>query len=268
MSNSFALKEVLDFTVETYSATATRGAILFSVPYASETTISTKATRLPISGGQGNYKIMDLDYGKDITYKATLPLVDMQVLATKLGRTVATGAVSTAKKEILTANASNTITLSKGAPTTGSLKIYLLSGSKDLGVEQTVGTPATTPNTYSIATATVTLNATTAPVGTQFIVFYSYTSGITATDLKFTANDFPAFIRITGIGLGVDDFTGKTVPMAFDVKKAKVTCDFDLTMSSTKATELAFECNCYPVLDADGVSKVFVEMIKLNDEAF
>ena len=266
MSNVFGMKEVLDFTVEKYSSTATRGDLLFKADYATETTLSTKATRLDVRGGQGNYKLMSFDHSKECTYKATLPLIDIKALATKLGRTITTGASKAPITETLVASASNTITLTK-APLASTLKIYLLNGERDFGVEQTVGTPATEPNTYSIAESVVTLNTTTAPAGTKFIASYSYTTGVTSDNIKLTANDFPFYIRITGRGFGTDKETGLQVPMTFDIKKAKVTCDFDFTMTEDKATELAFECDCYTVLDDDGKSQVYAEINKINDEA-
>jgi len=268
MSNTIAIKDVLDFTVEAYSSTTTRGTILFRVPYSTETTISAKGTRLTIRGGQGNYKIIDLDHSKDFTLKATLPLVDMIAFAVKNGRSMVTGAATAPCTEILTASASNTITLTN-APLANTLKVYLVSGTRDIGVEQTVGTPATIPNTYSIASSVVTLNATTVPAGTKVYVFYSYTSGVNATDLKLTASDFPTFIRITGRGFGTDDVTGQRIPMSFDVKKAKVQINWDLTMTEEKATELDFTCDCYPILDpADNKTQLVVDMVRLVDEAY
>jgi hypothetical protein len=263
MSKTFGIKEVIDFNVEEFSATG-RGDILFSVDYATETSINTTAERLPIRGGQGNFKIMDFDYQADCTFNATLPLIDIEALAVKLGRSVTTGATTATKKEILAASASNTITLSQ-TPLANTLKIYKLEGERDLGVEQTAGTPASNPNEYSISTSTVTLNATTAPTGTQFIVFYDYTSGTAAQNIKITANNFPRYIRITGRGFATDDVTGELVPVSFDVKKAKVQPSFEFTLSSDSATTLNFACDCYSVIDSEG-DRLYVNIVKLNDE--
>jgi hypothetical protein len=264
MSNTFVIKEVLDYNVSEYAASG-YGDFLFSVDYAKSSTVQTTAERLPIRGGQGNYKLLDLDHTKDCMFNSVLPLVDIKALAVKLGRDVTTGAVSTPKKDILSASATNTITLSK-TPLAGTLKIYKLSGERDLGIEQTVGTPATTVNEYSITGAEVTLNATTAPENTKFIAFYDYTSGTAAENIKITAADFPSFITITGRGLVDDDVTGLKVPVTFKVHKAKVKPEFELTMASDSATELAFDCDCYTILNAS-VEREFVDIVKLNDEA-
>jgi len=179
---------------------------------------------------------MSFDHSKIMDLKCTLPLVDLTMLSQLAGKPLTTGvAVILPKKEILTASASNTITLSQTTPAVGTLQVYLLSGDRDLGVTQTVGTPATVINTYSIAGGgVITLNATTAPVGTQFVVFYNYTSGTTVTQVTFTANDFPGYMRVIGEGLVTDAISGNIVPTVFDIKKAKLQSNFTITMSSTK----------------------------------
>ena len=264
MSNTFVIKEVLDYNVSEY-ATSGYGDFLFSVDYAKSSTVQTTAERLPIRGGQGNYKIMDLDHTKDCMFNSVLPLVDIKALAVKLGKDVTIGATTAPKKDIKTVSATNTITLSN-TPLAGTLKVYILSGERDLGTIQTVGTPGTTPNTYSIATATITLNATSCPEGSKIIAFYDYTSGVTAQNIKITAADFPSFITITGRGLVDDDVTGLKIPVTFKVHKAKVKPEFELTMASDAATELAFDCDCYTILNSSA-EREFVDIVKLNDEA-
>lgn len=179
---------------------------------------------------------MSFDHTKTMDLKCTLPLVDLTMLAQLAGKPLTTGeAVILPKKEILTASVTNTITLSETTPAVGTLQVYLLSGDRDLGIVQAVGTPATAPNTYSIAVGgVITLNTTTAPVGTKFIAFYDYTSGVTVTQVTFTANDFPGYMRVTGEGLATDFVTGNVVPTLFDVKKCKLQSNFSITMSSTK----------------------------------
>lgn len=264
MSNTFAVKEVLDFTVEKYVSSG-RGDILFTVDYATQTNISTSAERLDIRGGLGNFKIISIDHTKDCTFTATLPIVDIKALAVKLGKDITKGATTTPMKEILVADASSTITLSQ-TPITGTLKIYKLVGERDLGVEQIAGDSSPNENQYSITGNVVTLNATTAPEGTKFIIFYDYISGVNAENVKITAEDFPQFIKLTGRGLVNDDVDGTLVPVTFTIHKAKVQPNFELTMSSNSATELDFTCDCYTILNANN-EREFVDIVKLNEEA-
>ena len=264
MSNTFAIKEVLDFTVFSFAPTG-YGNALFTVDYAGNTNIATTGERLAIRGGQGNFKFLDLDHSKDCTFSATLPIIDAFALAVKLGRTVTTGASAATRRDILRAS-SSTITLTE-TPIAGTLRIYRLLSERDLGVEQTVGTPATTPNTYSIAAKVITLNATTATAGTPFIVFYEYNSGVLAQNLKITASDFPAFITVVGRGIVDDDQDGRKVPISFKIHKAKVQVGFELTMSSSTATELDFTTDCYTILNLAG-QREYINIVKLSDESY
>jgi hypothetical protein len=265
MSNTMAIKEVANLRVERFNATG-HGDILFPIDYATETTISATGQRLDIRAGQGFYKIVSMDYQKDCTFKCTLALVDIKVIAEKLGSAVTTAAATVPKKELLAASASNTITLTE-TPLAGTLKIYKKSDERDLGTLQTTGTPATTVDTYSITDKVVTLNPTTAPEGAGFYVFYDYTSGTATDTIKITANNFPGFIRIIGDGFATDDQTGEYIPITFDIRKAKVKQDFEITMKSDAATEVIFECDCYTIMDSNG-DRLFANIFKLNDEAY
>ena len=261
--NTFALKEVLDYTVEEYSSTSTRGDILFSVNYAKDSTLSTTGERLDIRGGQGNYKIISLDHTKDVAFKSVLPIVDINAIAQKLGKSITTGASQAPKREVLTVDGSNQVELAQ-TPVSGTLKVYILTGTRDLSTEQTSGTPATTENEYSISGTTITLNATSCAEDSKVVVYYEYATGSNSKTIKITADDFPSFIRITGTGVVDDDVTGTRIPITFDIKKAKVKIDFDLTMQSDSATEINFDCDCYAV--DDGTDKLFVDIVKLDDE--
>jgi len=188
MSKQLGIKEVLNLTFYDFVT----GKALLSADYATDTSIDSKATRLDLTGGQGNYKLMSFDHSKIMTFKSTLPLCDLVMLSQLAGKPLTTGkALVLPKKEILIADATNKITLSEATTlVTGSLQINLLEDERDLGEEQILG-EVTAPNTYSIAAGVVTLNATTAPLGTRFVVFYNYTSPTTASQVTFTANNFP-----------------------------------------------------------------------------
>jgi len=262
MSNSFAFKEVLNFTVQDYSSTGVGGAVKFFVDYAKDSAVSTSAERLDIRGGQGNYKLLSMDHTKDATFKATLPLLDTSALASMTGKALTTGATQIPKREVITITVAGTMTLSS-TPITGSLKIYKLLNNRDISTEQTVGTPGTTPDQYTIATATVTLNATTGAIGTKFLCVYDYTSTALAKKMTITANNFPGYVRITGDALAVDESDGLTYPVKFDIKKAKVKPSFEWTFASDKATEVPFEYDLFPV--TVGNDKVFFETTVLGE---
>lgn len=262
MSNQFALKEVLNYTVQKYSPNGFGGDVLFFVDYAKDTMVSTKGERLDIRGGQGNYKLLSMDHTMDATFKATLPLLDTSSLASMTGKPLVTGATTVPKKEIITVSVAGTMNLSE-TPLTGSLKIYKVNNERDIGTEQTTGTPASTPDKYSIAGKAVTLNTTSAPAGSKFLAVYDYTSTALARKMTITANNFPDYVRITGDGLAVDQVDGLTYPVKFDIKKAKVKPGFEWTIANDKATEIPFEYDLYPV--TIGNDKVFFETTVLGE---
>ena len=260
MSLQFGIKEVLNYTAFDFTA----GAQKFYVDYASDTSITSKADRLDLRGGQGNYKLLSFDHTKDMSMTTKMPLVDLNVIGMLTNKAVSIGAVNIPIRDTLT-SASQIITLTQ-TPVAGTLKIYLLNG-RDVGVEQTLGLPATTVNTYSISTKTVTLNVTTAPDSTVFVATYSYSAPATTSTTTFTADKFAGYVRIVGTGLVNDQVTGALVPVVFDVKKAKAKNDFTITMNSTSATELSVDYDLYAVDVANGsggIDKVYVTMHALQ----
>jgi hypothetical protein len=261
MSNTFAFKEVLNFSVQEYNASGAGGKVLFFVDYAKDAGVSTKAERLDIKGGQGLYKLLSMDFGSEATFKATLPLIDASALASMTGKPLVTGATTSNKEEIITIAVAGTMTLS-ATPLTG-LKIYKVLNDRDISIEQLVGAPATVVNEYTISGAVVTLNVTTAAVGTKFIAVYNYTTSALARKMIITANNFPGYTRITGTSLVVDQFDGLTYPIKFDIKKAKVKPGFEWSFASDKATEIPFEYDLYPV--TVGNDKVFFETVLLGE---
>lgn len=266
MSNTFAIKEVLDYTVEKYVPSG-RGDVLFSVDYAGQSNISTTAERLPIRGGQGNYKIMDLDHTKDCEYASVLPLVDIKALAAKLGKDITEGAVKTPFDKVFVVGEGNKIELPEHVtPIVDSLKVYKVKFERDIDVELEVG-DTESEGTYAISGQEITFNADTCPVGSKVFISCNYLSGVNAQNIKITASDFPQFITIRGRGLVNDDQEGLIIPVTFTVHKAKVRPEFELSMAGDAATELDFTCDCYTILNADG-EREFVDIVKLNDESY
>jgi hypothetical protein len=242
-SNQLGIKEVLNLEIYNYAT----GVPLFYADYASNTSIESKAERLDLRGGQGNYKLLSFDHTKDMTMKMELPLVDLQFIATLTGRPLVIGTQNVPNRQVLLASAGNTITLAS-TPVSDTLKIYTLLGDRDVGVEQVAGTPASNVNEYSIASGTVvTLNATTAPSGTKFVASYKYASPVTTKRMTFSADRFAPYLRIIGTGIVSDQVEGQDYPTKFEVLKGKPKNDFTITMMSTEATKLDITIDLYSV---------------------
>lgn len=263
MSNAFAIKDVLNFTVEEYVSFG-RGKILFTVDYAGNTNINTTAERLPIRGGQGNYKIMDIDHSKDVEFSATLPLVDIKALAMKLGTEAKKGASKAPFDRIFTVGAESKVSLPAGiTPIANTLKVCLVEGKRDIKNELEVAASVVATGTYTITGQDIALFPEDAPVGSKVFISCDYTTGVDSQSLKITADDFPSEIVIRGEGVVTDEHTKEKSVITFKVHNAKVKPEFEITMAGDSATELEFNCDCYAVTDVND-EKVFIDIVKIG----
>ncbi len=253
----FGIKEVMNIAITNYST----GAAIAYIPYATETSIMSEATRLDIEGGQGFYRLTSFDYGKKVTSKISIPLVDLNLLAHLTGTDLSTGATTAHQDEVLiSSGATPTITLSS-TPTSGTLKIYKINGDYDISTVQTEGTPATTENQYSISGTTVTLHVTSGVAGTKFLAMYDYTTGATATLITQLADRFNDFVRITGSGLWRNVYSTTDEVVSFDLKKCKFKPNYTLTQASSSATTLELEADLYFV--TSGANKLYMNIVKI-----
>ena len=260
-SNQIAIKEVLNVSIFNYAT----GAPIFYADYASNTSVETSSERLDLTGGQGNYKLVSFDHTKNAMMKCELPLVDLEFIALLTGKPINIGAVNVPQRDVLTANGSNEITLTQ-TPVAGTLKVYAKSNARDNGTEQTVGTPGSNVNEYSIVGTTITLNATSGAEGTEFFCTYEYSAPSTTKTMTFTADKFAQYVRIVGEGIVTDQVTGEEFITKFDFKKGKPQGSFTLSMSSQNATVLDITFDLYSVDISDGsggIDKVYFTMHEL-----
>jgi hypothetical protein len=253
---TFAIKEVMSCVVHDY----TSGEAIAYIGYAQSTDITTDCDRLNLTGGQGNFQLTSWDHSKKMTSLIKVPLVDIKLLGHLTGTAMATGATTAHRdEELVTVGATPTITLSS-TPTSGTLKVYVVSGDYDLTI-QAAGTPSSTVNTYSLSTCTVTLNSTTAPAGTRVLVTYDFTTTATANLVTVLADKFTDFVRITGMGLWRNVVTGDDEVVSFDLRKCKFKSAFKLTQSSTEATSLDLEADLF--YETSGLNKVYANIVKI-----
>ena len=190
------------------------------------------------------------DHAKESTLVMDMEVFELKWLAVVAGKDWVTGATDIFKNEVLYASETNTITIAE-TPTTGSLSVFKLES--DLvthGEEQVAGAPVTETNEYSIDAKVITLNETTAPEGTAFVVYYAYESGAGAQQLTFTANDFPEAFEVIADtyirpkGGGVDEF------VQIHYLNARPMPNFTLTMDASNAANLSITFDLLP--DAKG----------------
>jgi hypothetical protein len=253
---TFGVKEVMSLVIRDYSSA---NALLY-IPYATSTDVMSESDRLEITGGQGNYSLTAWDHSKKLKGKLSLPLVNMAVLAHLTGTDLAVAATTAHRdEELITSGATPTVTLSS-TPTSGTLKIYTLTGNYDL-TEVTSGTPSSTQNTFSASGTTITLNSTSHVAGTKVIAMYDFTTAATAQLVTILADRFTDFVRITGMGLWRNIATGDDEVVSFDLKKCKFKPNFTLTQATTAATTLELEYDCY--YEASGLNKLYANIVKI-----
>jgi len=210
-----------------------------------------------------NYKLLSFDHTKDMILKMELPLVDLNFIATLTGRPLEVGSVNVPTREVKTVSAGNTISLA--ATPVSDLKIYTISG-RDVILEQTLGNPATTQNTYSISGATVTFNSSSTGSGTQVVATYKYATPATTRKTTFSADRFAPYLRVVGSGIVSDQVDGNEYVTKFEILKCKPQNNFTITMMSTDATKLDITMDLYAVdvTQNDGsVVKTYVNFFEL-----
>lgn len=238
MSNQYGIKEVLNLSFQDLST----GDPLLYIDYAESTEIDNAATRIDLTGGQGNYRLLSFDHTKLATMKLKVPLVDTTLLSMLMGDSVATGAQNVIKREILTVS-SGTATLSSTPVAGTTTSVFYLQGSRDNGTPLTVAASTPTTGQYSISGAVLTLNSS--DNGKEIVVWYTYATPSTTTSFNMKANKFVTAMTVTGYGLARDQVSGVDKAAVFQIYNARFKPNFNLTMSSTAATSLDMEMDMY-----------------------
>lgn len=121
-----------------------------------------------------NVKAVRFDSNREGTFTTTMEVFPMDIIPLLFGTKFDNETVPFAKREVLNVK-SGTATLA-GTPKVGTLQVFKVEADDKLThiKEQTVGTPATSPDTYSIASNVITLNATTFPDDNGWIACYYF----------------------------------------------------------------------------------------------
>jgi hypothetical protein len=230
-NNIFGIKDAANFTVRKKSD----GKVFLFSDYATVATNEWKADT--IYALSKSTKAIRWDYNKESTLKATLEIFDMKWISMMAGSEFVTGATNVLQRKVLTVSATNTITLTD-TPITGSLLVYKLEADGlSNGEEQTVGTPTSSPNTYSIADKIITLNTTSCPQNTSMVVYYLKTSETTAKTLTIAASQFPFSVDIFADTM-IRDTDGNDKYVQIHYLNAKAQANFTITMSASEITKL------------------------------
>lgn len=255
MSMQYGIKEVLNLQVLDLAS----GNPLTYIDYAETTEIDNTATRIDLSGGQGNYRLLSFDHSKISTMKMSLPLVDLNFLAAMMGDTVGTGAQNLFQREVVTV-AAGSATLTQTPLSGASISAFYLQGSRDNGTPLTKASSAPTAGQFSITGKIMTFDA--GDNGKQVVVWYQYASPDTATKFSMKANKFVKPIKIIGNGIVRDQADGTDKAAVITIYNARFQQNFNLAMSSANATKLDLTLDMYAV--NQGTDLVYYDVVFLT----
>jgi len=231
MINIFAIKDSANISIKKKSDGKP---YLFS-NYATQSVNEWSADR--VFAMSKSTRAVAFDSNKQSTLTITCEIFEMKWLAMLAGQDFVTGATSVFKREVLTVDASNKASIAE-TPLANSITVFKLeSDNLSHGAEQTLGTPATTVNTYSISAKEFTFNATSCPQGTKVVVYYAYTSGVTSQKLTFSSVKFPEnFIVVSDTMIRDLDGIDKYVQLTY--LNCKPQPNFTLTFSANDIATL------------------------------
>lgn len=258
--NVIAIYDVVDFFVQDY---VTKD-LLFTADYATQVSLKTDAESLDIRGGIGNPIRVTANHSKTASFESILPLVDMGVLATKLGKAITRGKQIVPENELLFVDTTAGTASLSNAPATGTLKVYTVADNgRDVIAELKSGTPTSDETKYSIDAKVITVN--TALKGKLLRVIYSYETVDNTPLVRVTGSDFANYCVISGKGYSEDELGVKS-PVVFVCYRAKPTPEFEITFKSGEATNVPFNCNLS--VDLVGNESAYFDIVPLIHESW
>lgn len=246
----YGIKDAANLTIK---SNTTNKVVLYT-DYCNDTSIDfTSDTVYAMKKG---VKVIGWDANREASLKTSMQVFDLAWVAMLMGSEMATGVTELNKREVLTVtSASATLT---DTPKSGSLSIFKLDsdGITQL-TEQTVGTPASQINTYSIATRTLTFNATTWATDGKIVAYYLLDSAATARSFTVKSNTFPSGYSIIGnTTIRSDSNVDKVIE--FQLPNVKPKSNMSLTFSSDDVTTLEIEWDIFA--NTDNEMFTFIEI--------
>lgn len=187
----YALKDCANLRIDSAS---TSKPVLF-VNYAK--TSSLEFTSDQVFAMNKNVKAVRFDSNREGTFTTTMEVFPMDIIPLLFGTNFTNDTVPWAKREVLKVS-SGTATLT-GTPKAGTLQIFKVDADDKLThiAEQTVGTPGTTADKYSISGSTLTFNTSTTFTNDGYVACYYFVDTASKT---FTVDNvsFPGGYVIYG----------------------------------------------------------------------
>lgn len=164
----YGLKDCANLTVKSKETNK----IKLYADYAKTSTI--EFTSESVYAYNKNTKAVRWDKNREGNFKTTMEIFNMDIIAMLFGSELEEKAVPFMKREVCQVKGGKATLKTEETIKTGSLAVYKLDSSdmKTNLKEQTVGSPTSAENTYSISEKVITLNTTTFPDDTGYIACY------------------------------------------------------------------------------------------------
>lgn len=233
----YGIKDAANLTVRSN----TTGKVVLYTDYCNSTDIEFSSDT--VYAMKKGTKAIGWDANREGTMRTSMQVFDLAWVAMLMGSEMTVGATEFNKREVLTVT-SAAATLSE-TPKAGSLAIFKLDsdGITQLA-EQTVGTPATTQNTYSISTKALTFNATTFATDGKIVAYYLLDSAATARKFTVKSNTFPSGYSVVGT-TSIRSDSGVDKIVEFVLPNVKPKSNMSLTLSSDDVTTLEIEWDIF-----------------------
>lgn len=185
-------------------------------------------------------KAIRWDKQREGTFKTEMEIFEKKVVALLFGTAITSKTMPVAKREVLSVAAGGAGAELSAVPKSGSLSVFILdSDLVSHGVEQTVGTPASAENKYSIANNTeLTFSATTFTSAGKVVCYYL----LEGTHNTFTVDNvsFPGGYTIYADAMlrGTDQ---NDTFVQYQLLNVKPKSNVSLSMDADNITKLSIE---------------------------
>lgn len=189
----YGLKDCANLTVKSKETNK----IKLYADYAKTSTI--EFTSESVYAYNKNTKAVRWDKNREGTFKTTMEIFNMDIIAMLFGSELKEKQIPFMKREVCQVKGGKATLTTQETIKTGTLAVYKLDSSdmKTNLKEQTVGTPSSAENTYSISDKVITLNATTFPDDTGYVACY-YMVDTNAQTFTVDNVSFPGGYEIYG----------------------------------------------------------------------
>ena len=189
----YGLKDCANLTVKSKETNK----IKLYADYAKTSTI--EFTSESVYAYNKNTKAVRWDKNREGTFKTTMEIFNMDIIAMLFGSELEEKQIPFMKREVCPVKGGKATLTTQDTIKTGSLAVYKLdiSDMKTNLKEQTVGTPTSAENTYSISEKVITLNTTTFPDDTGYVACY-YMVDTNAQTFAVDNVSFPGGYEIYG----------------------------------------------------------------------